>query len=123
MPRRRASGAGTWLPMRRPWTRPGAVTSSSTRVRAASIRLAGHCRFILTADNRWVWILQRGRVVARNADGTPERVIGICLDIDRRKREETASKANESRLATALWGARAAFWQWHLPTDIRTMSP
>jgi PAS domain S-box-containing protein len=78
---------------------------------------------ILTLDNRWVWILQRGRVVARNADGTAQRVIGICLDIDRRKREETASKANESRLATALWGARAAFWQWHLPTDVRTMSP
>jgi PAS domain S-box-containing protein len=78
---------------------------------------------LLTLDNRWVWILQRGRVVARNADGTPQRVIGICIDIDRRKREETASKANESRLATALWGARAAFWQWHLPTDIRTMSP
>jgi PAS domain S-box-containing protein len=78
---------------------------------------------LLTLDNRWIWILQRGRVVERNPDGTPLRVIGICLDIDRRKREETASKANESRLATALWGARAAFWQWHLPTDVRTMSP
>jgi len=78
---------------------------------------------ILTIDNRWLWILQRGRVVARGPDGAPLRVIGICIDIDRRKREETASKANESRLATALWGARAAFWQWHLPTDVRTMSP
>jgi PAS domain S-box-containing protein len=78
---------------------------------------------ILTLDSRWLWILQRGRVVARSADGTPQRVIGICIDIDRRKREETASKANEARLSTALWGARAAFWQWHLPTDIRTMSP
>jgi PAS domain S-box-containing protein len=78
---------------------------------------------ILTLDNRWLWILQRGRVVARNEAGQPVRVIGICIDIDRRKREETASKENESRLATALWGARAAFWQWHLPTDVRTMSP
>jgi PAS domain S-box-containing protein len=78
---------------------------------------------ILTTDNGWVWILQRGRVVARNDNGAPQRVIGICIDIDRRKREETASKANESRLATALWGARAAFWQWHVPTDVRTMSP
>jgi PAS domain S-box-containing protein len=78
---------------------------------------------ILTLENHWVWILQRGRVVARSQDGTPERVIGICIDIDRRKREETASKTNESRLATALWGARAAFWQWHVPTDVRTMSP
>lgn len=78
---------------------------------------------ILTRENSWLWILQRGRVVARDALGAPSRVIGICIDIDQRKREETASKTNESRLATALWGARAAFWQWHVPTDTRTMSP
>jgi PAS domain S-box-containing protein len=78
---------------------------------------------ILTLDNRWIWILQRGRVVLRNVDGDPVKVVGICIDIDRRKREETASKENEGRLATALWGARAAFWQWHIPNDVRTMSP
>jgi PAS domain S-box-containing protein len=78
---------------------------------------------ILTLDNRWVWILQRGRVVAHSLDGRPLQVLGICIDIDRRKREETALKENEGRLATALWGARAAFWQWNVPTDIRTLSP
>jgi PAS domain S-box-containing protein len=78
---------------------------------------------MLTADHRWVWILQRGRVVARGADGAPLRVIGLCIDIDRRKREEAVVRASESRLATALWGARAAFWQWHVPTDVRTLSP
>jgi PAS domain S-box-containing protein len=102
--------------------------SADYRRRIAELRSGATAYFedeyrILTLDNRWVWILQRGRVVARDADGTPQRVIGICIDIDRRKREETASKANEARLATALWGARAAFWQWHLPTDSRTMSP
>lgn len=25
--------------------------------------------------------------------------------------------------ATALWGARAAFWQWHIPTNITSVSP
>jgi PAS domain-containing protein len=78
---------------------------------------------MLTADHRWVWVLQRGRVVERDADGAPCRVIGLAIDIDRRKREETAVRSSESRLATALWGARAAFWQWHVPTDVRTFSP
>ncbi len=78
---------------------------------------------ILTLDNRWVWILQRGRVVAHAVDGRPVQVLGICIDIDRRKREETALKENEGRLATALWGARAAFWQWNVSTDIRILSP
>src|SRR5580700_6213619 len=102
--------------------------SSDYRRRLAELKSGASPYFedeyrILTLDSRWVWILQRGRVVARSEDGSPQRVIGICIDIDRRKREETASKANEARLATALWGARAAFWQWHLPTDVRTMSP
>jgi PAS domain S-box-containing protein len=102
--------------------------SSDYRRRLAELKSGASPYFedeyrILTLDSRWVWILQRGRVVARSEDGSPQRIIGICIDIDRRKREETASKANEARLATALWGARAAFWQWHLPTDVRTMSP
>jgi PAS domain S-box-containing protein len=98
------------------------------RARLATLRDGADAYFeaeyrLLTLENHWLWILQRGRVVARTADGRPQRVIGICIEIDQRKRDETASKANETRLATALWGARAAFWQWHLPTDLRTMSP
>lgn len=77
---------------------------------------------ILTLDSRWLWILQRGRVVQRAASGVPALAIGICIDIDRRKREETTLRSSESRLATALWGARASFWQLHVPTSVRTVS-
>ena len=78
---------------------------------------------MLTRAHHWVWVLQRGRVTRRDAAGRPLQAVGLCIDIDRRKREETQLRANESRLATALWGARAAFWQWHVPTDALTMSP
>jgi PAS domain S-box-containing protein len=78
---------------------------------------------MLTRAHRWVWVLQRGRVTLRDDVGRPRQAVGLCLDIDRRKREETTLRANESRLATALWGARAAFWQWHVPTDALTLSP
>lgn len=78
---------------------------------------------MLTVEHQWLWILQRGRVVQADASGRPLLVAGICLEIDRRKREETSSRSNESRLATALWGAQAAFWQWHVPTNRRTHSP
>ncbi|MFT3906391.1 MAG: PAS domain-containing protein [Steroidobacteraceae bacterium] len=77
---------------------------------------------ILTLDHEWLWVLQRGRAV-RFEGRSPVLVAGVCLEIDRRKREETAARSNESRLATALWGAQAAFWQWHVPTNQRTMSP
>jgi len=78
---------------------------------------------LLAAGHRWLWVLQRGRVVQRERDGSALRIAGLLLDIDRRKSEEVARSDSESRLATALWGARAAFWQWHVPSNARTASP
>ncbi len=78
---------------------------------------------LLAAGHRWLWVLHRGRVVQRDRDGSAARITGLLLDIDRRKSEEVARSDSESRLATALWGARAAFWQWHVPSNARTASP
>src|SRR5262249_43025044 len=78
---------------------------------------------VLVSETRWLWLLQRGRILERNSDGHALRVAGICIEIDERKRAEVASQENEARLATALWGARAAFWQLHVATDVAVMSP
>jgi PAS domain S-box-containing protein len=78
---------------------------------------------LLATGHRWLWVLHRGRVTARDRDGSAVRLGGLLLDIDRRKGEEVARSDSESRLATALWGARAAFWQWHVPSNGRTASP
>lgn len=78
---------------------------------------------LLAAGHRWLWVLHRGRVTQRDRDGSALRISGLLLDIDRRKGEEVARSDSESRLATALWGARAAFWQWHIPSNSRTASP
>ncbi len=78
---------------------------------------------IFVHDGAWIWLLQRGRVVERGGEGRTPLAAGICLEIDERKRAEVALQENESRLATALWGARAAFWQWHVVTDVAVMSP
>ena len=78
---------------------------------------------LLAAGHRWLWVLHRGRVVQRERDGAAARITGLLFDIDRRKSEEVARSDSESRLATALWGARAAFWQWHIPSNTRTASP
>jgi len=43
---------------------------------------------IATKDGRWVWIVQRGKVFARDGQGRPLRVAGTSLDITRRKRVE-----------------------------------
>lgn len=40
----------------------------------------------------WIWVLDRGRVVSRDEDGNPLRMIGTHSDITQRKRAETELK-------------------------------
>ncbi|HYC91452.1 MAG TPA: PAS domain S-box protein [Thermoanaerobaculia bacterium] len=39
-------------------------------------------------DGAWVWILDRGKVVARDRDGCPRRMAGTYSDVSKRKRAE-----------------------------------
>jgi PAS domain S-box-containing protein len=50
-------------------------------------------------DGHWVWVLVRGRVVARSADGQPLRVSGTHLDITTRKQAEEQQRTLEALLA------------------------
>jgi diguanylate cyclase (GGDEF)-like protein/PAS domain S-box-containing protein len=52
-------------------------------------------------DGRWVWVLDRGRVMARTADGFPLRAAGTCLDITRQKQTEAALRQREWALGIA----------------------
>ncbi|MCY1331190.1 diguanylate cyclase (GGDEF) domain protein [compost metagenome] len=49
---------------------------------------------MLHKDGRWIWVLERGKVVERGADGLPQRMIGTQTDI-------SSSKAVELQLAMA----------------------
>jgi PAS domain S-box-containing protein len=44
-------------------------------------------------DGHWVWVLDSGRVVERDAEGNPELVIGIHLDITERRETEERMRA------------------------------
>ncbi len=57
---------------------------------------------LLHRDGRWVWILDRGKVVARDGRGGPLRLAGTMADITARKEAELGLLASEERLRAVV---------------------
>jgi len=54
------------------------------------------------ADGRWLWILDRGQVLERDAQGAPLRMLGTHMDITERMEAQLALERSEQSLATTL---------------------
>ncbi|MGP9496880.1 response regulator, partial [Pseudoalteromonas sp. AOP7-A1-14] len=53
-------------------------------------------------NGHWVWVLDTGRVVEWNSDGSPKRMIGTHLDITERKEIESQLQQNRDRFASLV---------------------
>ena len=53
---------------------------------------------LLTKSGKWLWTLDRGKVVSRDENGQPLRVIGTDRDITERKRAEEALKKSHEQI-------------------------
>ncbi|MBB2488064.1 PAS domain S-box protein [Mitsuaria sp. WAJ17] len=62
-------------------------------------------------DGHWVWVLTRGKVTARDAQGQPLRVAGTHLDISVRKQIEQDLRNSEAVLERAGRIAGVGAWQ------------
>ncbi len=51
-----------------------------------------------TRDGQWRWILDRGKVVERDAEGRPLRMTGTHTDITHEREQEHALRASEAKL-------------------------
>ena len=85
-------------------------------------------------DGHWVWVLDRGRVVERDAAGSPLRMVGTHMDIterveseNRRQRSDQmmlqALRDTEARLRMAGRLARLGDWRYDVDTDQLCFSP
>ena len=70
-----------------------------------------------TRDGAWKWILSLGRIVARDEDGTPRRMLGTHTDITERKLAEQALRESEARYHLANRATFNAIWDWDLRAD------
>ncbi len=67
-------------------------------------------------NGHWIWILDRGKVLARTADGKPLRMLGTHTDITARKQAEEALRLSEQDLKEAQAVAHIGNWKWNLGT-------
>lgn len=67
-------------------------------------------------DGRWKWILTRGTVIERNAEGMPTRVVGTHTDISERKQAEVALRESEERLRMALSATHQGLYDLNIKT-------
>ncbi len=65
-----------------------AVKASRAAYFSGKTAIYSNERRMLCKDGRWKWVLSRGMVVERDADGLPLRMIGTHTDISERKQAE-----------------------------------
>ncbi len=68
-------------------------------------------------DGRWIWVLDRGRVVERARDGSAVRMTGTHLDITPRKQAEAAIAESRERLEKLVAEVPGVVYQFLLRPD------
>ena len=72
-----------------------------------------------TKDGNWKWILSLGKIMERDTDGNPLRMIGTHTDITERKQAEAVLQENQARLDLALRSAHMGVWRFELKENRR----
>ena len=72
------------------------------------------CR-IIRADGARRWLAAVGRT-HYDADGQPERMVGVNFDITEHKETEGTLRANEQRMSLATAATEVGIWDWNLLT-------
>ncbi|SFM25281.1 PAS domain S-box-containing protein/diguanylate cyclase (GGDEF) domain-containing protein [Ectothiorhodospira mobilis] len=76
-----------WLHLLHPEDLPRVSSALQRHVQGGSERYTSEYR-VRHRSGGWIWVLGRGRVIQRDADGRPLRVAGTLSDISERKHQE-----------------------------------
>lgn len=106
-------GLGDWQALLHPADRPRqeAVLAEHLQGQRDSYQVEYRVR---AADGRWCWILDRGKVVAWQPDGRPQRVLGTHTDVTAFKEIEERLRERELVLTQAQHLGHLGSWGWDL---------
>ncbi len=104
-----------WLNLMHPDDREGFLAINDAHERGETDHLEAEFR-LRHKDGHWVWILDRGKVIARDAFGSPLRIIGTHTDISRSKQAEREIQLLEERVRLAVEAGGIGLWSIDLDT-------
>ena len=82
------------------------------------------CEYRLRHKNgHWIWVLDRGKVVERDASGKAVRLVGTHSDVTPRKQLEERLRHGEEMSLQLSRLAQIGAWEWDLGTQGVTWSP
>ncbi|HUG33756.1 MAG TPA: PAS domain-containing protein, partial [Anaerolineales bacterium] len=70
----------------------------------------------LSRDGRFVWFHDEA-VIIRDADGKPQYIQGVKVNITEQKQAEEALRQSEERYRLMSWATRDAVWDWDLRAE------
>lgn len=114
-------GGDAWLELMHPDDRDNFLAINEAHERGLTDQLEAEFR-LRHKDGHWVWILDRGKVIARDVEGNPLRIIGTHTDISRNKSTELEIQLLEERLRLSVEAGGIGLWGIDLDTGRATWS-
>ncbi|TJW06102.1 MAG: EAL domain-containing protein [Mesorhizobium sp.] len=111
-----AATADLWLTLTHPDDRERALASGERHIAGLTESIETELRLRHKAGH-WVWVLDRGGIVERDAEGRALRLMGVQTDITRRKQAEAALDEVNVRFRLALAASGTGIWHYDIATN------
>lgn len=110
-----ANSSDLWLNLTHPDDRERAQASGDGHIAGLTPSIETELR-LRHKDGHWVWVLDRGGVVERDANGKPVRLMGVQTDITRQKAAEAQLEQVNIRFRLALAASGTGIWHHDIGT-------
>lgn len=106
-----------WIKLVHPDDRERAIASGDLHLAGAVAEIETELR-LRHKDGRWIWVLDRGGIIERDADGRPVRMVGVQTDITSQKRIAAELLEVNERFRLALEASDIGIWQFDPDTQL-----